>query len=210
MKPAFCFFARKFVAPIIEFFVEEIKGKENIPQDTNFILASNHQTNLDHLFVPLPIKDKLEKAHFIGKQDNVLQFLLASWFYWLAETIPVNRKAKDKRKVLEKATEALKNGQIIIIYPEGTRNRKRELLLGKTGAAELAVRSGVPVVPMGVIYKDHRPRHFPLCLNIGKPLYFKEGLDYENLREITDKIMREISFLSGKPYIKSANKDFQP
>lgn len=200
MKPAFCFCARKFIAPIIELFVEEIKGKENIPQDTNFILASNHQTNLDHLFVPLPIKDRLEKTHFIGKMDNLLQLLLAGWFYWLAETIPVNRKAKDKRKVLEKAIEALKKGQIIIIYPEGTRNRKKNLLSGKTGVAELAIRSGVPIVPMGVIYKDHKPKKFPLRLNIGEPMYFKEELSYEKLKEVTDKIMREISFLSEKPY----------
>jgi len=200
MKPVFSFCARKFIAPIIEIFVEDIKGKENIPQDTNFILASNHQTNLDHLFVPLPIKDRLEKTHFIGKMDNLLQFLLAGWFYWLAETIPVNRKAKDKRKVLEKAIEALKKGQIIIIYPEGTRNRKKNLLPGKTGAAELAIRSGVPIVPMGVIYKDHKPKKLPLRLNIGEPMYFKEELSYENLKEVTEKIMREISFLSEKPY----------
>jgi len=200
MKPAFCFCARKFIAPVLENFVEEIRGKENIPQDTNFILASNHQTNLDHLFVPLPIKDKLEKAHFIGKMDNIFQFLLAGWFYCLAETIPVNRKAKDKRKVLEKAIEALKKGQIIIIYPEGTRNRKKILLTGKTGAAELAIRSGVPIIPMGVIYKDHKPRKFPLRLNIGEPMYFKEELGYEKLKEVTDKIMREISFLSEKTY----------
>jgi len=200
MKPVFCFCARKFLAPVLENFVEEIKGKENIPQDTNFILVSNHQTNLDHFFVPIPIKDKLEKTHFIGKMENIFQFLLASWFYWLAETIPVNRKSKDKRKVLEKAIEALKNGQIIIIYPEGTRNRKKNLLPGKTGAAELAIRSGVPIVPMGVIYKDHNPRKFPLCLNIGEPMRFQGELSYENLKEVTDKIMREISFLSGKHY----------
>jgi 1-acyl-sn-glycerol-3-phosphate acyltransferase len=202
MKQGFCFCARKFAAPVIELFVEEIKGRENIPQNTNFILAVNHQSNLDHLFIPLPIKDKLEKTHFIGKRDNIFQFLLIGWFYWLAETIPVNRKAKDKRKVLEKALEALKNGQIIIIYPEGTRNRKKNLLTGRTGAAELAIRSGRPIVPVGIIYKNHKPRNLPLRINVGKPLYFKETLSYKNLKEATDKIMREISFLSEKPYSK--------
>lgn len=202
MRPAFCFFARNFLKPIINPLVEEIKGLENIPKDTNFILAANHQSNFDHFFVPLPIKDKLEKVHFIGKQDNFLQFLLAGWFYWLAETIPVNRKSKDKRKVLERAAEVLKNGQIIIIYPEGTRNRKKNILVGKTGAAELAMKSGAPIVPLGIIYKNHKPRQFPIRINIGKPLYFKQEPNYKNLKDATEKIMKEISFLSEKKYLK--------
>ncbi|TFG35747.1 MAG: 1-acyl-sn-glycerol-3-phosphate acyltransferase [Parcubacteria group bacterium] len=131
MKPAFCLFARKILKPILEPHIEEINGLENIPKDKNFILASNHQTNLDHLFVPFPAEASLEKVHFIGKRDNILEFLVASFFYWAAETIPVNRKSKDKRKVLEKAVETLKKGGIIIIYPEGTRNRKKGVLEGK-------------------------------------------------------------------------------
>ena len=198
MKPAFCFFARKILKPIFSPYIEEIKGLENIPKDTNFILASNHQSNLDHFFVPFPIESSLEKAHFIGKRDNILEFLVASFFYWAAETIPVNRKAKDKRKVLEKAVETLRKGGIIIIYPEGTRNRKKEILEGKTGAAEMAIRSGVPIVPMALIYKNKEPRRFPLRINVGKPLYFKQELDYQSLREATDRLMKEIYFLSER------------
>lgn len=197
MKPAFCSFARKFFKPILSPSIEEIQGLENVPKDTNFVLASNHQTNLDHFFVPFPVEDRLEKVHFIGKRDNLLEFLVASFFYWIAETIPVNRKAKDKRKVLDKAVETLKKGGIIIIYPEGTRNRKSAMLEGKTGAAEMAIRSGVPVLPVALIYKDNVPRRFPLRIKIGKPLYFSQGLDYENLREATDKLMKEIYSLSG-------------
>jgi len=198
MKPAFCFFARKFLKPVLEPHIEEIKGLENIPRDTNFILASNHQTNLDHLFVPFPVEAVLEKVHFIGKRDNILEFLVASFFYWIAETIPVNRKAKDKRKVLEKAVEALKQGGTIIIYPEGTRNKKKDILEGKTGAAEMAIRSGVPIVPMALIYKNQEPRHLPLRIKVGKPIYFKQELDYESLKRATDVLMREIYSLSER------------
>lgn len=198
MKPAFCSFARKFLKPLLSPHIEEIKGLENIPQNTNFILAVNHQSNLDHFFVPFPLENSLEKVHFIGKRDNILEFLVASFFYWVAETIPVNRKAKDKRKVLEKAVETLKRGGIIIIYPEGTRNRKKEILEGKTGAAEMAIRGGVPVVPMALIYKNQEPRHFPLRIKVGEPLYFKQELDYESLREATDRLMKEIYSLSGR------------
>jgi len=198
MKPAFCFFARNFLKPVLSPHIEEMTGFENVPKDTNFILVANHQSNLDHLFVPFPVESSLEKVHFIGKRDNLLEFLVASFFYWIAETIPVNRKSKDKRKVLEKAVETLKKGGIIIIYPEGTRNRKKKILEGKTGAAEMAIRSGVPVVPMALIYKDQEPRRLPLRIKVGKPLYFKQKLDYKSLREATDRIMKEIYFLSER------------
>ena len=201
MKKIFSIFARNLVGPIFKrFFIEEVKGQENIPQNTTFILALNHQSYFDHFFVPVPIKEKLEKVHFIGKLENKWQILQWGWFYWLTETIPINRKAEDKRRVLDKALEVLKRGEIIIIYPEGTRNKKRELLPGKTGVAELAVKSGVPVIPLGLIYKDNKPPALPVRLNIGQPLYFGKNENCQNLREITDEIMREIAKLSGKSY----------
>ena len=201
MKRAFSILARNLLSPILKrFFIEEVKGKDNVPQNTNFILAPNHQSYFDHFFVPFPIKDKLEKVHFIGKLESKWQILQWGWFYWLTETIPINRKAEDKRKVLDIALEVLRKGGIIIIYPEGKRNKKRELLEGKTGVAELAVKSGAPVIPLGLIYKNNKPPAIPVRLNIGQPMYFRKSENCQNLREITDKIMREIVNLSGKSY----------
>jgi len=201
VKKPFSIFARNVLSPLIEkFWIEEVKGQENIPQDTNFILASNHQSYFDHFFVPLPIRDRLERVRFIGKLDSKWQALQWGWFYWLAETIPINRKAEDKRRVLDKALEVLKKGGIIIIYPEGKRNRKKELFEGKTGVAELAVKSGAPVIPLGLIYKNNNPPRLPVRINIGRPLYFRKSENCQNLREITDKIMREIAKLSEKTY----------
>jgi len=201
MKSTFAILARNLLGPTIKrFFIEEVKGQENIPQDTNFILASNHQSYFDHFFVPFPIRDRLERVRFIGKLDSKWQALQWGWFYWLAETIPINRKAEDKRRVLDKALEVLKKGGIIIIYPEGKRNRKKELFEGKTGVAELAVKSGAPVIPLGLIYKNNNPPRLPVRINIGRPLYFRKSENCQNLREITDKIMREIAKLSEKTY----------
>jgi len=183
-----------------KFCIEEVKGQENIPKDTNFILTPNHQSYFDHFFVPFPLKDRLEKIHFIGKMEGKWQAFQWDWLYWLTETIPINRKAEDKRKVLDIALEVLKGGGIVIIYPEGTRNRKKELLKGKTGVAELAVKSEAPVIPLGLIYKNNNPPALPVCLNVGKPMYFRKSKNYQNLWEITDKIMREIAKLSEKTY----------
>jgi len=201
MKSTFAILARNLLGPTIKrFFIEEVKGQENIPQDTNFILASNHQSYFDHFFVPFPIRDRLERVRFIGKLDSKWQALQWGWFYWLTETIPINRKAEDKRKVFDKALEVFKKGGTIIIYPEGKRNRKKELLEGKTGVAELTVKSGAPVIPLGLIYKDNNPPRLPVRINIGRPLYFGKSENCQNLREITDEIMREIAKLSEKTY----------
>ncbi|TFG35746.1 MAG: hypothetical protein E4H47_00705 [Parcubacteria group bacterium] len=62
----------------------------------------------------------------------------------------------------------------------------------------MASRSGVPIVPMALIYKNQAPRKFPLRIKVGKPMYFNQGLDYESLREATDRLMEEIYILSEK------------
>lgn len=201
MKKLFAVFAKYLLAPAIrKFCIGEVKGQEYIPKKGSFILAPNHQSYFDHFFVPYVVKERLEKTRFIGKMDSKWQAIQWGWFYWLAETIPINRKSVHKRKVLEKALQVLKKGGIIIIYPEGTRNRKGELLRGKTGVAELAIRSGAPVIPIGLIYKDAKPPSLPVVLNIGRPLYFQKNKNYSNLREITDSIMRELARVAGKPY----------
>jgi len=210
MKSTFAILARNLLGPTIKrFFIEEVKGQENIPQDTNFILASNHQSYFDHFFVPLPIKEKLEKVRFIGKLESRWQTLEWGWFYWLTETIPINRKAEDKRKVLDIALEVLKKGGIIIIYPEGKRNRKKELLEGKTGVAELTIKSGAPVIPLGLIYEGNKPPRLPVRINIGRPLYFGKSENCQNLRKITDEIMREIAKLSEKTYGYAQYENFE-
>jgi len=201
MKTFFSAFVSRYIVPFVETrLIQDIEGFEFVPKDINFIVAACHQTSIDHFFVPYPAKNQLSKIHFIGKLDSIFQRLAWGWFYWLAETIAVDRKAKDKRKVLDKAVEALNNGQIIIIYPEGTRNKKKQLLLGKTGVAELSLRSKVPVIPLGLIYRNKKKFGPPVSVRIGKPMYFKGGLDDLNLRKVTDQIMKEIAILSEKKY----------
>jgi 1-acyl-sn-glycerol-3-phosphate acyltransferase len=209
MKTFLVIFSKIFLKPIVEHFLEKVEGLENIPKDKNFILAPNHESYFDHFFVPYLVKDRLKKIHFIGKLESKWDALRWGWWYWLAETIPINRKAKDKRKVLEKALDFLKKGEIIIIYPEGTRNKSNTLLLGKTGVAELAIKSGLPVIPVGLKYRpswQEKERFLfnkKITLKAGQPLYFSSKNDSENpfyLREVTNKIMREISKLTGKEY----------
>ena len=140
--------------------------------------------------------------------DSVKTFFQSSLIYYLADTISINRKKVDREALLRKMIECLQKNNIVVIYPEGGSSEKKELLKGRTGIAELIFKTEVPVMLMGVrkIEGSHKR-----IMKIRKPLYFAEERkiakkikDKEEyhllLREVTDRIMREISLLCGKPY----------
>lgn len=221
MNRAVSWFCRIFVSPIVSLcFVKEVKGLGNIPK-RNFILASNHQSHLDwiisgHLCTP-------RRFTYLGQFDRYtgsLGFGMSlgrSLLYFVAEVIPVNRKDKAlKRIAIEKAIEALKIGDILVIYPEGTRSRtgEGEIQKGKWGTAKIYLKSGVPILPMAIkgTFELFPPEgklkiKKTVKINIGKLLYFEgerekaKNLDSNSdeykdlLQKITDKIMEEITRL---------------
>ncbi|PJC47327.1 MAG: hypothetical protein CO034_02990 [Parcubacteria group bacterium CG_4_9_14_0_2_um_filter_35_11] len=210
MKKSFSILARYILAPIIEkFFIEKIEGEENILHGKNFIIAANHQSYFDHFFIAIPFKSQFEKVHFIGKMETPYHPLFFGPLYFFTETITVNRKSKNRREVLKKVIQYLKKGKIIVIYPEGGTNRSETLKKGKTGVAELAIKTEVPVVPVGVLNKD---KSLKRIIRIGKPIYFSDIIEegdistfpkreYEQiLRKVTDKVMTALSPLCGKGY----------
>jgi 1-acyl-sn-glycerol-3-phosphate acyltransferase len=204
------------VKPIVSFcFIKEIKGLENIPKK-NFILASNHQSHLDWIVsgcfcVP-------RRFTYLGQVDRYTGALGFGWslLYSSAGVIPVNRKDRvSKRIALEKTVEALKLGDILVIYPEGTRSRTGEIQEGRWGTAKIYLKTGIPILPMAIkgTFELMPPgKRFPkikrlVKINIGKPLHFKEeekrakNLDCDSeeykylLKKITDKLMEEIARL---------------
>ena len=206
MKRSFSILARLFlVPPIKKYFIASIEGEENIPEKGNFILISNHQSYFDHFFIVVPFQDRLEKIHFIGKMETIYHPFIFGPLYFFTDTITVNRKAKNKREILKEAIYYLQKGDIIVIYPEGERNRQGQLKRGKTGVAELALATGAPVLPVGISSKKN---DFRKIIKIGTPLFFKKNIlpqqsSFEEkfiLREVTDRIMKALSPLCGKPY----------
>jgi len=210
MKRGFSIFLRSLLVPIIErFFIENIEGQNNIPQVSNFILASNHQGYSDHFLITIPFKDWLEKIHFIGKMETFLHPILFGPIYFFAETITVNRKSKKRREVLKKAVQYLNKGKIIIIYPEGGINKEKIIRRGKTGVAELAFKTRSPILPIGISTKKNS---FKKIIRIGKPIYFqnvigedtstfRRGQEYKlALRKVTARVMEAISKLCRKKY----------
>ncbi len=206
--------------PVDLFLIKEVRGKNNIPK-RNFILAANHQSHLDQVitgYICVP-----RRYHYLGQTDRYRGFgkLLLYILYFIAGVIQVNReKAESRKRAAGLAIEALKKGATLIIYPEGTRTRTGEIQEGKLGVAKIFLRTGVPILPVGIkgTFELMPPgKTFPelkriIKINIGKPLFFEnekkaletgkiqEGAEayQEILKKITDKVMEEITSLAGQ------------
>ena len=158
------------------------------------------------------------RFHMIGQTDRYsgLAKLFLYLVYFITGVIPINRESEESRKkVLEEAVKVLRKGDILVIYPEGTRTRTGEIQKGKFGVAKIYLRTGVPILPVGikgVFELMPSGKRIPkikkiIEINIGKPLYFKEefekaknldcnSVEYKNLlQRITDKVMEEIKKL---------------
>jgi 1-acyl-sn-glycerol-3-phosphate acyltransferase len=215
MNRAVSWFCKIFVKPIVNFcFIKEVKGLENIPK-RNFILVSNHQSHLDWIVNGCICVPK--RFTYLGQIDRYTGFVGfgRNLLYFIAGVIPVNRKDKVSKKIaLEKAIKALKIGDILVIYSEGTRSRTGEIQRGRWGTAKIYLESGVPILPMAIKGTfELLPPGGKLKIkrivegNIGQPLYFKKekerakNLDCDSekykylLQKITDKTMEEITRL---------------
>lgn len=212
MNRLLSWFCKIFLGPIVKgLLIKETKGFENIPKG-NFILAVNHQSHLDQLatgYVCVP-----RRFHYIGQIDRYsgLTKIFLYLLYFIAGVIPLNRKSEiSKKEVVKRAIEVLKKGDILVIYPEGTRTRTGKIQEAKRGVAKLFLETGVPILPVGIKGTfELLPPGGKLKIkkivkiNIGKPLFFKEEFKMvqrleknsqkyqEILQKIADKTMKEI------------------
>src|SRR3954447_6212862 len=195
-------------------FRPEVDGIENVPEDGPAILASNHLSYADWLFMPLTLN---RKVTFVAKAEYFTTPGLKGWlqkrFFSGAGQVPIDRSSADAAAgALVSARRVLAAGDLFGIYPEGTRSHDGRLYRGKTGVARLAIETGVPVIPIGVVGTDQIAppgkkfgRWTRPMVRFGKPLDFAryEGLANDRfiLRSATDEIMYEIMRLSGQEYV---------
>ncbi|MBI2655887.1 1-acyl-sn-glycerol-3-phosphate acyltransferase [Candidatus Woesearchaeota archaeon] len=201
---------KKIIPPIANLWIRKVNGLENAPKKGPFIIAANHSSYMDHLIIVCTfVKHTDQKVHFLSKKEHFDNPLKAAWHTY-AGAIPIDRE-KGGKEALRWAVKALKHGKIIAIHPEGTRSQTGKLMKGKTGAAQLALKAKVPVVPVGLIGTfeilpkgKYIPKLKKATMNIGKPMYFneyyKKPVTKRLLREITTKIMKEIAKLSKQKY----------
>ncbi len=168
----------------------EIKGRKNIPEG-QVIFCCNHRSFADPPILRITCK---KKAKFLAKQDLAKNKFLAL-LGWVFEVIYVKRDSKDIT-ALKTTLTLLKNGESIALFPEGTRNGMEKGEAVKEGAAFFTIKSGVPVVPVGVSGKL-KP-FSKLTIKYGKPIDFSKytnAKDKQQLEEVTNKIMEEIKKL---------------
>jgi 1-acyl-sn-glycerol-3-phosphate acyltransferase len=186
-----------------------VLGLENVPDEGGAILAANHQSFLDDLLLPLVIRGR--KVQFLAKAEYIEKWYLR-WFFKGANVIPVRRGGGSQSEAaLVTGVQALRDGHLIGIFPEGTRSPDGRLYRGKTGVARMALEAGVPVIPVGIIgtfeampYNRKLPKARTVELRFGTPLTFERyretPVDRFALRAVTDEIMYEIMMLSGQEY----------
>jgi 1-acyl-sn-glycerol-3-phosphate acyltransferase len=195
-------------------FRPQTEGAEHIPPEGPAILASNHLSYADWLFMPLTVPRRIT---FVAKAEYFTAPGIKGWFQKMffsgSGQVPIDRSGANAAEgALSTAKRVLAEGDLFGIYPEGTRSHDGRLYRGKTGVARLALETGVPVIPVAVVGTNKiappgktfgsitRP-----VVRIGTPLNFDryEGMENDRyiLRSVTDEIMYEIMRLSGQEYV---------
>ncbi|MEU8296864.1 lysophospholipid acyltransferase family protein [Micromonospora sp. NPDC048909] len=190
-----------------------VEGLEHVPEIGGAILAGNHLSVADELFVGtvvprhLAFWAKSEYFKGVGLKGAFSKFVLTG-----LGAIPVERAGgRAALTAFDAAIPALKGGDLVVVYPEGTRSPDGRLYRGRTGAVRLAISAGVPIIPVGMIGTEKvqpigarlpRPGAGKVIVRFGKPLDFTgRPDDRTSLRAMTDEMMSEIQKLTGQEYV---------
>ena len=191
-----------------------VSGAKHVPTTGPAILASNHLSFSDSIFMPLMVR---RKVTFVAKAEYFtgggIKGRLIKAFFVGTGTIPVDRSGGRAAQVaMDTGLAILRSGELFGIYPEGTRSPDGRLYRGKTGVARLALDSGAPVIPVAMLNSDEIqppgkiiPKIKRVRISFGQPLDFSRyaGMAGDRFveRAITDEIMFELMDLSGREYV---------
>ena len=204
--------ARAVMSPAFRFLWRiHVTGLENVPSDGPAILCPNHTSVIDSFFLPLVLPRRIT---FVGKAEYMDDWK-TKYLFPAMGMIPIDRgggSAADR--ALDAAARVLERGELFGIYPEGTRARDGLLHKGHTGPARLALRTGAPIVPVGIKgTRDIQPAHAKAprpfktaAIAFGRPISverYRARADHDRLvlRQIIDEVMFEIRALSGQEYV---------
>lgn len=210
------FLLKNFIlGPILKvLFRPWVKGADKIPTDGAAILASNHLSFSDSIFLPLmlrrPVVFLAKSEYFTGKG---IKGTLSRWFFKGTGQLPIDRSGgKASEAALNTGLGVLAQSQLLGIYPEGTRSPDGRLFRGRTGIARMVLEAKVPVFPVAMIDTEkvqpigrRLPRIRRIGVVVGEPLDFSRFAGMEGdrlvLRAVTDEIIYELMKLSGQEYI---------
>ena len=206
---------RALLTPVLLLaFRPKIKGLRHVPATGPCILASNHLSFSDSVFMPLVVPRKvtyLAKAEYFNS-PGIKGFVQKLTFIALGQ-VPVDRSGgRRSEAALLTGLKILSEGDCLGIYPEGTRSPDGRLYRGRTGVARMALEARVPVIPVAMVgtYEIQPvdrsvPKIGRVGIIFGKPLdfsqYYEDARNAETLRKVTNEIMEAIRELSGQEYV---------
>lgn len=199
------------LTPLLRFFFRvKVEGLEDVPKDGPVILASNHVSFCDSVFLPLVLRRRIT---FVAKAEY-FENPKTAWFFRAIGQIPIKREGGSaSQRALESAQEVLNSGGVFGIYPEGTRSPDGRLYKGHTGVARLSLACRAPVLAVAMVGTREaqpigqvKPKLFmPITVRFSAPMRFERFYDRQDdplvLRQIADEIMWQLRELSGQEYV---------
>lgn len=190
----------------------KLVGAENIPTQGGAVIAANHLAGIDSIVIPALMRRRLTypaKAELFNGKGFTAR--IVAWFLRAIAQVPMDRSGgRAAAESLGEITDVLRAGELIGIFPEGTRSPDGRLYKGKTGVARMALMTEVPIIPVGLIGTPsvkkvlgigwpHRPQ-----IIVGKPIHFDEFYHAKKnsqvLRYVTDEVMAAIQTLTNQQY----------
>jgi 1-acyl-sn-glycerol-3-phosphate acyltransferase len=203
---------RAFLTPfLMVLFRPKVKGLRHVPGSGPVIIASNHLSFSDSIFMPLVVP---RKVTFLAKSEYFTspgpKGLLKKLTFIALGQVPVDRSGgRRSEAALITGLKVLAEGKCLGIYPEGTRSPDGRLYKGRTGIARVAIESGAPIIPVAMFNTEKIqptgtvvPKVMRVEMIFGEPMYFEgDSTDLQHLRDVTDQIMETIQALSGQEYV---------
>ncbi len=176
-----------------------LRGQYNVPKHGPFLIAANHLSWTDIPLVPLLLPGKVV---YMAKEEYFNSRL--AWLVRFMGAFPVKRGEGD-RQALRAAEEQLKKGNVVVLFPEGTRSKSKTMAKGHAGLGMIALRSGVPVVPVAIwgsekVLKEVGPQ---VIISYGEPIVFKPKgakITREDIDNATEETMSTIAAMLPPEY----------
>jgi 1-acyl-sn-glycerol-3-phosphate acyltransferase len=185
-----------------------VERLDHVPTDGPLIVVANHRSFMDSIFLAMVVRRPvafLAKAEYFDKRRT-------AWLFRAMGQIPVRRGSPGgAKRAMDAACEVLEAGGVIALYPEGTRSRDGQLHAGNLGAARLAVATGAPILPVGLIGTEAVQAPDQRLPRFGKRVQVKFGQVIRpdgdanpraQLRDLTHKMMSDIGSLCGQTYVR--------
>lgn len=217
------FFRGCVALPIRLFMRVKVSGRDNLPKQGPYILAvGSHQTALESFAIPVYFGDI--QVHFFAKAE-LWKFRIMAWFMNATGQVPVKRRSASgsKNPAVDAGVKVLNDGEVLLVYPEGTFTRDRFVHRGRTGVAHMSMQADVPIIPVGLVGMERlnpsglwmRPGRAEI--RIGKPIDPKDfyslsmadvswSASEERAKHITNVVMNSIAALAEKQYEDSYSR----